>query len=346
MTFPTRRKGGFTLIELLVVIAIIAVLASLILPAVQKVRDAAARTQCLNNLKQIGLGVHNYHDNKKHLPQNERPTSASASTVRRRWFTEILPFIEQGQLYSQYDSTTNWDSATNLPVTSTPVKVAQCPSAPNPNRLDNNPQGGTPGWGSSNPPVVAVTDYAANYGVHPAFIAANGSVASISSIQNPYGPLTNGNGTDKSEVALTDITDGTSNTLWAVESAARPYLYQGGVRQGLDLTAHVVNGGGWSRPASDFWLVGFSDKLGTSPGGSFTVNAANGVDAAGTFPQAVPTGNPLGTEPGGQIYGFHAGLANVVLADGSVRTIDQNINVAIVSALSTRANNDSVGKGW
>lgn len=346
MKLPQRKRVAFTLIELLVVIAIIALLAGLILPAVQKARDAANRTTCLNNLKQIGLAIHNFHDAKKSLPQNLRPSSSTVSTVRERWFTQVLPYLEQSQLHNRYDETQNWDSATNLPVTSTPIKVAQCPSAPNPNRLDNNPQGATPGWGSTNPPIVAVTDYSGNYGVHPSFIAANSSIASISGIQNPYGPLTNGNGVDKSEVTLTDVTDGTSATIWAVESAAKPYLYQGGVRVGLDLTQHVVNGGGWSRPASDFWLIGFSDKGGTTPAGPYTVNAANGLDAAGTFPQTVPSGNPLGTDPGGQIYGFHGSLANVVLVDGSVRSIDQNIAPAIIAALSTRANNDTVGKGW
>src|SRR3954454_5568237 len=115
-----RRRTAFTLIELLVVIAIIAVLIGLLLPAVQKVREAAARIQCANNLKQIGLAVHGYHDSKKKLPQNQRPASAAVSTVRLRWFTQVLPWLEQDALHSRYDESTNWDSPSNLPVTSTP----------------------------------------------------------------------------------------------------------------------------------------------------------------------------------------------------------------------------------
>src|ERR1700674_4174259 len=104
------KRIGFTLIELLVVIAIIAILIALLVPAVQKVREAANRTTCQNNLKQIGLAVHAYHDGKNLLPQNHRPASAAASTVRERWFTKILPYLDQGPLWNQYDESSNWDS--------------------------------------------------------------------------------------------------------------------------------------------------------------------------------------------------------------------------------------------
>src|ERR1700720_537205 len=111
MTPSPRRAGprrAFTLIELLVVIAIIAILIGLLVPAVQKVRDAANRTSCANNLKQIGLALHNYHDTKKYFPGNHRPKAAAA--VRARWFTKLLPYLDQAVLYKNYDETTNWDS--------------------------------------------------------------------------------------------------------------------------------------------------------------------------------------------------------------------------------------------
>src|ERR1044072_145122 len=99
-----RHRSGYTLIEVLVVIAIIGVLVGLLVPAVQKVREAANRTQCVNNLKQIGLAVHGYHDSKKPFPANQRPASLP---TRVRWFVKIFPFIEQGNIYNGYDEAKN-----------------------------------------------------------------------------------------------------------------------------------------------------------------------------------------------------------------------------------------------
>lgn len=371
---PRRERGAFTLIELLVVIAIIAILIGLLLPAVQKVRDGAARVECQNNLKQIALGTQNYHDANKAFPQNQRPETAQATTVRVRWFTRILPYIDQGSVYSQYDESSNWDSTSttaingwgpttpiagtgfngNLLVTSQPIKVALCPSAPAANRLDPNPAGFTnttlttanTGWSpTTNPGIVAATDYAAVYGVHPSFVAGT----SVPAPANPYGVITNLSGTDKAPVTITDVTDGTSNTILVTESAGRPYLYnQGGVRQSLDLTADAVNGGGWSRPASEIWLIGFADKGGTVPGGPYAVNAANGVNAgngsAGStaYPLTVPTASPLGTDGSGQIFGFHTNGVNAAFVDGSVHFLQQSITPSVIAALVTRANNEVI----
>ena len=124
ISFPKRRLGGFTLVELLVVIAIIGVLVALLLPAVQSAREAARRMQCSNNLKQITLAVHNYHDSHKLLPPGSTNAALSGSTG----FAAILPYIEQANLYSQYDFTKGNSEPENLQVVSQRIKTYLCPS--------------------------------------------------------------------------------------------------------------------------------------------------------------------------------------------------------------------------
>jgi prepilin-type N-terminal cleavage/methylation domain-containing protein/prepilin-type processing-associated H-X9-DG protein len=363
-------RAGFTLIELLVVIAIIGVLVALLLPAVQKARDVANRVSCQNNLRQIALSVQTYVDSKGILPNNERPASAAANTVRLRWFTKTLPYIEQVSLWESYDITSNWDSdpgavtvtnangqsisypattpasATGYPgnvfATATVLKVAQCPSAPSPDRSDCNPDLTTPkGWGTNNPLAFAVTDYAGCYGIHDSL--AQGTVLTTNPV-NQYGALINTNGVDSFPISLADIIDGTSNTIWAAESGGRPYLYQAGVRQSTDLTKHSVNGGGWGRPASDFWLIGFADQKGQVPVGPNAINIANGLDSTGVYPLTVPTGFTLGTYGSGQIYGFHGSGANTVFCDGSVHYLQSTTNINVLAALCTRDNGENISQ--
>src|SRR5438128_8237330 len=126
-------RTAFTLIELLVVIAIIAILIALLVPAVQKVREAAARTQCLNNLKQIGLALHSYHDVRRRLPpggvsQITTPAPPS-SEAGLSWQVLILPYIEQGNLSAKFDPTLGFRSTINWPLGLIQVPIYFCPSA-------------------------------------------------------------------------------------------------------------------------------------------------------------------------------------------------------------------------
>ena len=120
-----HRTLGFTLVELLVVIAIIGVLVSLLLPAVQFAREAARRTQCSNNLRQLGIAAHTMNDTQKKLPSSIRPAGLTP-LPRIAGLTFVLPFLEQSSIYDHYDQTINWYDAGNLPVTTTRVQGFLC----------------------------------------------------------------------------------------------------------------------------------------------------------------------------------------------------------------------------
>jgi len=328
LTKALKQRKAFTLVELLVVIAILAVLVGLLLPAVQKVREASNRAACQNNLKQIGLALHNYHDSKSHFPNNARPDPTL--TVRKRWLVKILPQLEQGNILDGYDDTTNWDSATNAKVTGLPLPIFVCRSSPDPDRKDTNPDAG---WATAKD-IVAVGDYGALYGVHGTF-AANNPTLTLSS--NLDGILVK-SGT----VSVADVRDGTSNTIFVAESAGRPQLYVRGVRQSADYKIKGVNGGGWARPASDLWVIG-SDKAGTAVGGPYVINANNGFDHGGTYPLTIGT-PALATDPSGAIFSFHSGGANVLFADGAVRFLDESIAAGTIASLATRAGGETLPK--
>jgi prepilin-type N-terminal cleavage/methylation domain-containing protein len=126
------RRPAFTLIEVLVVIAIIAILIGLLLPAVQKVRDAANRTQCMNNLRQLGLALHNFHEANQAFPASGWTKAGPGNPQGKYvgWRPLTLPYIEQENLQKLYDFNVNWWEGTNPTAAGVPVKTYQCPAAP------------------------------------------------------------------------------------------------------------------------------------------------------------------------------------------------------------------------
>ncbi len=222
--FPSRsRRPAFTLIELLVVIAIIAILIGLLLPAVQKVREAAARMSCLNNLKQIGLGLHNYHSAYGHFPPGFSANTAPASTLQPSdfspgWslFYHILPFIEQDNLYRSINPNLPILDPANKAGRETIVRLYVCPSDDAP-RLINLTDSGATTW---TPPNT----FSYPSPTSPLAVLGQASVSSYAGCLGTLGyeeqPFT-GVFHRNSRVRVEDITDGSSTTIGVGERTSR-----------------------------------------------------------------------------------------------------------------------------
>jgi prepilin-type N-terminal cleavage/methylation domain-containing protein len=305
VTARPPSRSGFTLIELLVVIAIIAILIGLLLPAVQKVRDAAARAQCQNNLKQLGLGYHNYESAYKRLP----PAMITDQTKTVGWGIFLLPYIEQDNLYKKYNFgapffyTNAAFGIDNQTVANTPIPIMRCPAAPDrgPYTYTFNfppfPSFTWQAWPADYTPLAGVSGSLGNYlGVTYTGTAGQGV------LQQDVG------------TRLIQITDGLSNTLLLVEIAGRRRQYLNGKDSGVDLNSNFGQGG-WADATSSGSSLSGSSQDGTVSPGSCGINCSNGYG----------------------LYSFHTAGANVLLTDGSVRFLPASIDIRTLAAMVTRA---------
>jgi prepilin-type N-terminal cleavage/methylation domain-containing protein/prepilin-type processing-associated H-X9-DG protein len=305
------QRRGFTLIELLVVVAIIGVLIGLLLPAVQKVREAANRMRCGNNLKQLALALHNYNGVHEAFPYGTYTQCGADTNPKpdgRNWaMDKVLPFIEQDAFYRLVEAYSNNGAnyIIGFPQRATPIPTFICPSdASSPKTLTGGP-------GSTN-----------QQGFHSNYVACGGSTAF-----NPASGAYGGNSLDgifyvQSATRIADITDGTSNTLLLSE-----------IKVSTDINTHDVRGRLYNT-AMQCSLM-FSTLYQPNPSASDRLQWCQTM-----VPEAPCLG--VNTSINLSARSYHRGGVNVALADGSIRFISDNVDFATWQALGTRAGSETL----
>jgi prepilin-type N-terminal cleavage/methylation domain-containing protein/prepilin-type processing-associated H-X9-DG protein len=319
------RRKGFTLIELLVVIAIIAVLIGLLLPAVQKVREAANRMKCYNNLKQMGLALHNYHDTNGTFPWGHQDSTYYSLP----WAVFILPYLEQDSLYKQFDTTKAFNDPVNQgPQARTRVAVYCCPSSPSNGKVFTDTWTAPNEIGQNLTWTVSASDYVCTGGVQ-------GGYRGKFYTNYPGGSAIDGVMQDNRTLRIADILDGTSNTFFVGENGGGPDLYARGrlIASAPNYTGAPPGFGGVEGHA---WADTMNGEVWSGNGFDFATGLDDSQRGFGNPNTCILNCNNSGANHGGW-YSFHSGVVNFAFADGSVRSIADNTSGKIVLELITAA---------
>ena len=308
-----RGRGAFTLIELLVVIAIIGILIALLLPAVQKVRESAARMSCSNNLKQLGIAMHSYHDAYGQFPSGHMVTDGH---YYMNWTIALLPFLEQENLYRQYDNSVPNIDPINEPVRTTFLKVYTCPSDPNINqvlypetRADNGEANTTVRYMTGSYRGMSGISWN-NFDMWAGFPEEAG--ANLIHLPEGRGILhTDGDSGARPE-RMASITDGTSGTLMIGERTTRTHPTR-----------------------ATFWADSFNLYT-LSAAWSHSITLLDDYDACVAAESDTPNRCKYG-------WGSpHSGIINFVFCDGSVRGVSRSIDMTVFQAMATIGGGEAV----
>ena len=346
---PQAPRRAFTLIELLVVIAIIAILIALLLPAVQQAREAARRTQCKNNLKQIGLALHNYHDQANVFPPGYISTGVTANQYQGwGWTVMLLPQFDQGPLYNQLNTYMNGDfldaaviptGATSM-ISRTTIAALKCPSDVGSDLVSFLGAIPTPAG-----TAVATSDFArSNYFGVVGWQNTGTVTAPVAiGIQDgviPTSSVFRGSFSENSRVGLRDMTDGSSNSIVVGERYTPTYNGAAGT--------FPVGHGTWVGVGNRNTADGLASGLGdTAARTDIAIDNSTTASTRRSPASYRINGNNTGSAPRGQTSGFgsmHTGGAHFTMGDGAVRFISENIDGNVYRNLGSINDGQVVGE--